>query len=127
MKGYRIGIDMRKAVHFPRRLGHTAQADGDDDGSHRTTPCSCELVSRDFSLYSTIHRRNLKALVSSGQGFRPLKMNGVKTGSNDKAGFCLAFSATRNGRHLIGAELRTNSFAQLFSDARTLMDLGFSS
>ncbi|HTK09917.1 MAG TPA: serine hydrolase, partial [Ktedonobacteraceae bacterium] len=32
-------------------------------------------------------------------------MDGVKTGTSDASGYCMVFSARRNGRHLLGAEL----------------------
>jgi D-alanyl-D-alanine carboxypeptidase len=39
---------------------------------------------------------------------------------------CLVFSATRNGRRLIGAELGAPDFPTLYSDATNLLNLGFS-
>lgn len=53
--------------------------------------------------------------------------NGVKTGSSDDAGFCIVFSASRNGRLLIGAELGAPNTELLYSDAARLLDIGFSS
>jgi len=53
-------------------------------------------------------------------------VDGVKTGSSDAAGYCLVFSATRNGRRLFGAEFGAPDFPTLWSDATKLLNLGFS-
>src|SRR5215472_2271606 len=50
---------------------------------------------------------------------------GVKTGYTVEAGYCLVFSATSGGHHLIGALLRESDADQRFIDARTLLDWGF--
>ncbi|HLZ63839.1 MAG TPA: serine hydrolase [Ktedonosporobacter sp.] len=51
-------------------------------------------------------------------------MDGVKTGSSPEAGYCMVFSATRNGHHLVGAELHAQPY-MLFPDVKRLLDLGF--
>ncbi len=50
---------------------------------------------------------------------------GVKTGHTEEAGYCLVFSATNAGHHLIGVVLNENSDNQRFVDAKTLLDWGF--
>lgn len=52
---------------------------------------------------------------------------GIKTGFTLEAGYCLVFSATRNGHHLIGVVLfSTNTlFHQRFRDASALLNWGF--
>jgi len=50
---------------------------------------------------------------------------GIKTGTTPEAGFCLVFSAMRNGRHLIGVVLHSTGEARRFADARGLLDWGF--
>jgi D-alanyl-D-alanine carboxypeptidase (penicillin-binding protein 5/6) len=52
-------------------------------------------------------------------------MDGVKTGTSDDAGYCMVFSARRNGRHLLGTELNAAPNA-LFPDIERLLNLGFS-
>lgn len=52
--------------------------------------------------------------------------DGVKTGSSLEAGYCLVFSATRNGHHLIGAELHADTYDDLIGDAKRMLDKGFS-
>jgi D-alanyl-D-alanine carboxypeptidase len=51
--------------------------------------------------------------------------NGVKTGTSTAAGFCIVFSATRNGRRLIGAELGAPTSDLLYADAIRLLNRGF--
>jgi serine-type D-Ala-D-Ala carboxypeptidase (penicillin-binding protein 5/6) len=50
--------------------------------------------------------------------------NGVKTGYTEKAGHCLAASATRNGRTLIAVLLDAPN---MYADARRLLNAGFRS
>lgn len=54
--------------------------------------------------------------------------NGIKTGSN-AAGtdWCLVFSAYRNGRLLIGAEMQAPSYTQVFTDGENILNRGFAS
>ena len=54
-------------------------------------------------------------------------ITGTKTGFTLEAGYCLVFSATRNGRSLIGAILHdgTTNPNQRFVDAAHLLDWGF--
>ncbi len=53
-------------------------------------------------------------------------MTGIKTGFTVEAGGCLVFSATRAGHHLIGVVLHSTDEAHRFSDAKILLDWGFS-
>ena len=50
---------------------------------------------------------------------------GIKTGTTPEAGFCLVFSAIRNGHRLIGVVLDDKSEKLRFADARTLLNWGF--
>jgi len=50
---------------------------------------------------------------------------GVKTGYTVEAGYCLVFSATNGGHHLIGVVLHEPDEAQRFADAGMLLDWGF--
>jgi len=49
--------------------------------------------------------------------------NGVKTGYTSESGWCLVATATRHGRKLIAVVLDS---PDIYRDARTLLDLGFS-
>lgn len=50
--------------------------------------------------------------------------DGVKTGNSDASGYCLVFSARRNGHHLIGAIMQEGQDT-LYSDAMQALDDGF--
>ena len=54
-------------------------------------------------------------------------VTGVKTGYTAEAGYCLVFSATNAGHHLIGILLHDsdNDINQRFTDAEKLLDWGF--
>ncbi len=67
---------------------------------------------------------NTNQLLSTGQYAYP-GANGVKTGFTDAAGYCLVFSASRNGRLLIGAVLGAGERYLLYRDAAELLDRGF--
>jgi D-alanyl-D-alanine carboxypeptidase (penicillin-binding protein 5/6) len=50
---------------------------------------------------------------------------GIKTGHTDAAGWCLVFSATRAGHHLVGVVLNDPTEALRDADATTLLNWGF--
>lgn len=52
---------------------------------------------------------------------------GLKTGSTDKAGFCVSATAKRNGMHLIAVVMGSETRDERNEAARTLLDYGFSS
>lgn len=84
------------------------------------------VAQQNYVLPATLHNHlyntwnNTNGLLGTYPG-----ANGVKTGSSDDAGYCMVFSATHNGRFLIGTEMHADSFDQLFNDAQTLLDKGF--
>jgi serine-type D-Ala-D-Ala carboxypeptidase (penicillin-binding protein 5/6) len=52
-------------------------------------------------------------------------ITGIKTGHTDAAGYCLVFSATRSGHHLIGIIFGSPNQKQRDTDAATLLNWGF--
>ncbi len=52
---------------------------------------------------------------------------GLKTGSTDKAGFCVSATAERDGMHLISVIMGSPTREERNNAARTLLDYGFSS
>jgi D-alanyl-D-alanine carboxypeptidase len=50
--------------------------------------------------------------------------DGIKTGNSDDSGYCLVFSATRNGHRLIGT-LMHDSSDELYQDSMSALDTGF--
>lgn len=74
------------------------------------------------TLYTHAYQwENTNSLLTTYQG-----ADGIKTGWTNDAGVCLVFSASRNGHHLIGAELGAPSYDAVFADGTKLLDLGFS-
>ncbi len=65
---------------------------------------------------------NTNSLLSSYSG-----TIGVKTGSGPEAKYCLVFAATRNGKTVIGTVLASTSQTQRVTDAKKILDYGFSS
>ena len=53
--------------------------------------------------------------------------DGLKTGSTQEAGYCLAATAQRNGTRLIAVVLGVPNSQTRFDEARAMMDYGFSS
>ncbi|MGI6452063.1 MAG: D-alanyl-D-alanine carboxypeptidase family protein [Syntrophomonadaceae bacterium] len=74
-----------------------------------------EFKHPDYQQALTIYNTN--GLLSSYQG-----ADGIKTGTTDAAGKCLAASATRNGRQLIAVVLNSGD---RYGDCRRLLDYGF--
>jgi D-alanyl-D-alanine carboxypeptidase (penicillin-binding protein 5/6) len=68
--------------------------------------------------------KNTNELLAPNTGYPGA--NGVKTGTTGQAGDCLVFSATRNGQQLVGVVLGAPSDEARFTDARELLDWGFS-
>ncbi|MEI5524702.1 D-alanyl-D-alanine carboxypeptidase [Streptomyces brasiliscabiei] len=50
---------------------------------------------------------------------------GVKTGSGSQAKYCLVFSATRNGKTIVGTVLTSTNATTRTADVKKLMDYGF--
>ena len=63
---------------------------------------------------------NINALLTNYTG-----ATGIKTGFTPQAGYCLVFSATRDGHHLIGVVLDSPTEESRFTDATTLLNWGF--
>ena len=51
---------------------------------------------------------------------------GLKTGSTDKAGFCISATAKRDGMHLIAVVMGSETRDERNNAARTMLDFGFS-
>ena len=51
---------------------------------------------------------------------------GLKTGSTGSAGYCLSATAEKNGMELIAVVLKGKTSDERFSDAKSLLNYGFS-
>ena len=94
---------------------------------------SRELILRhpDIRAYSTIWMDSIRdgsfGLTNTNRLIRFYPgATGLKTGSTDSALYCLSATAEREGMELIAVVLKSPSSAQRFTDAKALLDYGFS-
>ena len=73
------------------------------------------------SLHGSYTWKNTDSLLSTYSG-----AEGIKTGYTAEAGYCLVFSALRQGHHIIGVVLNEDSPEARFTDATRLLDWSFS-
>lgn len=91
-----------------------------------TMPLFAQIVStQNYSLPANAEHHgytwvNTDELLSTYSG-----ATGIKTGYTIEAGYCLVFSATRAGHHLIGVLIHETDSTHRFNDARTLLNWGF--
>ncbi|MCI8648990.1 MAG: D-alanyl-D-alanine carboxypeptidase [Anaerotruncus sp.] len=124
-----------------RQLGmentHFVNATGLDAEGHVTTARDIATMSRvllNYPLianYSSVWMTELRGgatqLVNTNKLVRFYDgCTGLKTGTTDGAGSCLAASATRKGMSLVAVTLGSPTSAERFSAARGLLDYGFS-
>ena len=121
-------------THF---VNCTGLDDGPDADTHLTTAydialMSCELLKHDeIKEYTTIWMdtvrngqfglSNTNKLVRFYDG-----TTGLKTGSTGSAGYCLSATAEKNGMELIAVVLKGKTSDERFSDAKSLLNYGFS-
>lgn len=92
---------------------------------------SQELIKHDVIMkYSKIWQDTIRdgefTLTNTNRLVRYYKgCTGLKTGSTDKAGFCISASAMRNGMHLIAVIMGSDTRDERNAAARTLLDWGF--
>lgn len=113
-------------------------ASGLDADGHITTANDIALMSKELLNYekiidySTIWMDSLRngdtELVNTNRLVRFYKgATGLKTGTTDGAGSCLAASASRNNLSLIAVTMGSDTSKDRFSAAETLLDYGFAS
>lgn len=93
---------------------------------------SRELIKRDIILkYSNVWQDSIRdgqfILTNTNRLVRYYDgCTGLKTGSTDKAGFCLSATANRGGLHLIAVVMGSESRDKRNETARAMLDYGFS-
>lgn len=93
---------------------------------------SRELIKHDIILkYSSVWQDSIRdgefVLTNTNRLVRYYSgCTGLKTGSTDKAGYCVSASAERDGMHLIAVIMGAESRDKRNADARVLLDYGFS-
>ena len=108
-----------------------------DDGAHFTTAYDVALMSRELIKhdlikdYTTIWMDSLRGgesmLVNTNKLIRFYDgATGLKTGSTGSAGYCLSATAEKNGMELIAVVLKGKTSDERFSDAKSLLNYGFS-
>ncbi len=108
----------------------------DDTVSHYSSPydialMSRELIKHDIILkYSSLWQDSIRGgeftLTNTNRLVRYYEgCNGLKTGSTDKAGFCLTATARRDGMQLIAVVMGAETRDARNNAARSLLDYGF--
>lgn len=73
----------------------------------------------------SVHWKNSNRLLLKEDSYYYEHATGLKTGSTDEAGFCLAASASKNGRTSIVILMGSPSESGRWDDARGLLDISF--
>ena len=108
----------------------------DDTTEHLTTAYDIALMSKELlshgriRTYTTVWMDTLRdgatELVNTNRLVRFYNgTTGLKTGTTDKAGYCLSASAERDGMHLIAVILGAQTSDDRFEGAKALLNYGF--
>lgn len=109
---------------------------GLDEDGHMTSARDVAIMARELirhdtiKKYSTIWMDSLRdgatQLVNTNKLVRYyMGATGLKTGTTDKAGFCLAATAKRDGMELIAVVMHGESSNERFTGGKKLLDYGF--
>ena len=124
-------------THFEDCCGLT------DSDNHYTTAADVAIMSRELTVkypevfaYSTIWMEDITHVTAQGTSQFTLSstnkllkqydwITGLKTGSTDKAKYCISATATRDGIDLIAVVMGAPDPANRFQDAATLLNYGY--
>ena len=109
---------------------------GLDEDGHITSAYDVAVMSRELMKHETIFdytsiwldnlRDGKTQIVNTNKLLKTYKgITGLKTGTTNDAGCCMAASATRGDMSLVAVVLGCNSGKERFSDAAALLDYGF--
>ncbi|MBH5338619.1 D-alanyl-D-alanine carboxypeptidase [Streptomyces pactum] len=122
---------------------HFDSFDGIGRGNNYSTPRDLTKLASSAMKYSTFRtivktKSTKQKVTTKNGGYRYMEWKntnpllgsysgatGVKTGSGPESKYCLVFSATRNGKTVIGTVLTSTSATSRASDAKKLLDYGF--
>ena len=128
----------KRAGELGMANSHFENATGLDDtvSHHLTSAYDIALMSRELLKYSTVTdysdvwqdsiRNGEFILTNTNRLVRYYEgCTGLKTGSTDKAGFCVSATAKRDGMHLIAVVMGAETRDERNNAARAMLDFGF--
>ena len=126
----------QKAQKLGMKHTHFKNCNGLDEDGHITSAYDVAVMSRELMKhemifdYTSIWLDNLRdgktQIVNTNKLLKTYKgITGLKTGTTNDAGCCMAESATRGDMSLVAVVLGCNSGKERFSDAAALLDYGF--
>ena len=126
----------KRAAELSMNDTHFVNASGLDTAGHISTAAdvakmACELLKHDIiKNYTTIWmdsvRNGKTQLVNTNKLIRFYEgATGLKTGTTDKAGYCVTASAKKNGMELVAVILDGQTSDLRFSAAKALLNYGF--
>ncbi|MEF9853364.1 MAG: D-alanyl-D-alanine carboxypeptidase family protein, partial [Hydrogenoanaerobacterium sp.] len=133
-----VALMNKRAAELNMKNTSFKNACGLDEAGHETTArdialMSCELLKHPkIKEYSTVWMDSLRdgatQLVNTNKLVRFYEgATGLKTGTTDGAGSCLAASAQRGGLSLVAVVMGAPTSDERFAAARKLLDYGFAS
>ena len=117
---------------------HFVNCTGLPAAGHLTSACDIALMSRELILHHPDILQFTTVWMDSLRGGESMLVNtnklirfydgatGLKTGSTGSAGYCLSATAEKNGMELIAVVLKGKTSDERFSDAKSLLNYGFS-
>ncbi len=125
-----------RAEQLGMKNTHFKNCSGLDANGHLSTARDIAIMSKELLKHKLIYdyttiwmdtlRNGQTQLVNTNKLVRFYEgATGLKTGTTDDAGCCLAASATRNGLNLIAVVLGSDSSDKRFNSAKKLLDMGF--
>ena len=117
---------------------HFVNCTGLPAAGHLTSACDIALMSRELILHHPDIRQFTTVWMDSLRGGESMLVNtnklirfydgatGLKTGSTGSAGYCLSATAEKNGMEFIAVVLKGKTSDERFSDAKSLLNYGFS-
>jgi D-alanyl-D-alanine carboxypeptidase (penicillin-binding protein 5/6) len=131
-----VAMMNKKAQELGMKDTHFVNANGLDADGHLTSAYDVMLMSQELLKhkevfdYTTVWMDSLRGgktqLVNTNRLIRTYDgINGLKTGSTGKAGYCISATASRGGMQLIAVIMGSDNMKDRFSSAANLLDYGF--